>query len=98
MIEVYVLEGCPYCNNTLSLLNNSGKKYKKIIVNDNKKDYYKKRHNMTTFPQVLINTKNMYVTLGGNDDIVKTFQIMDVLNNSNISNEALYLFSKEFNK
>ena len=95
MIEIYVLEGCPYCNNALSLLKNSGKKYKKIIVNPNKKDYYKKRHNMETFPQILIKSKKMYITLGGNSDLMKAFEILDIQSTSNMSSEAIYLFLEE---
>ena len=95
MIEVYVLEGCPYCNNALTLLKNSGRKYKKIVVNEDKKNYYKKRHNMQTFPQILIRSKKMYITLGGNSDLMKAFEIMDIKNSSNMSNEALYLFLEE---
>ena len=95
MIEIYVLEGCPYCNNALSLLKNSGKKYKKIVVNSNKKNYYKKRHNMQTFPQILIKSNKMYVTLGGNSDLMKAFEILDIQSTSNISNEAIYLFLEE---
>jgi len=95
MIEVYVLEGCPYCNNALSLLENSGKKYKKIVVSPSKKDYYKKRHNMQTFPQILIKSKKMYITLGGNSDLMKAFEILDIKNTSNMSSEAVYLFLEE---
>ena len=95
MIEIYVLEGCPYCNNALSLLKNSNKKYKMIVGSSSKKDYYKKRHNMETFPQILIKSKKMYVTLGGNSDLMKAFEILDIHSTSNISNEALYLFLEE---
>ena len=97
MIEVYVLEGCPYCNNTLSLLDNSGKKYKKIVVPYNKKDYYKKRHGMDTFPQVLVKKNNMYLTLGGNSDIMKAFDVVNIVKSSNMKNEAMYLFLDTYN-
>lgn len=96
MIEVYVLEGCPYCNNTLSLLNASGKKYKKTVVAQNKKAYYNNRHNMTTYPQILVKMKGNYITLGGNSELMKTMEIMDMLQHSKISNGALYLMLEEF--
>lgn len=98
MIEIYVLEGCPYCENTLKLLNNSHKRYKKIIVPYNKKDYYKQRHGMETFPQILIRTKDVYITLGGNSDIIKAFEIVEELKQTNMSNEGIYLFLEEFRK
>ena len=50
---------------------------------------------METFPQILIKSKKMYITLGGNSDLMKAFEILDIQSTSNMSNEAIYLFLEE---
>ena len=35
MITINVLEGCPYCNNSLEVLNRLGIKYKIVVVGPN---------------------------------------------------------------
>lgn len=95
MIIINVLEGCPYCNNSLRLLDNLGVKYKKVIVNQNEKNKYKKKYNMSSFPQVLLELNNKHLVLGGNDELVKSVNLIQQLNTTNISNEAFYLLCKE---
>ena len=63
--ELYVLAGCPYCNGALSLLDRKGYKYRKHIVAPSKKDYYKRKNGINTFPQIfLIDGKGTQVVGG----------------------------------
>ena len=93
-IVLYVLKGCPYCNNALMLLKDNIK-YKAILVEDKDKEKYKKINKMNTFPQIFINVDgNNYFKLGGNDDLVETMQIVKTIINSNVSLDAVYYLHK----
>ena len=94
-IVLYVLKGCPYCNNALMLLKENNIKYKAILVEDKDKEKYKKINKMNTFPQIFINVDgNNYFKLGGNDDLVETMQIVKTIINSNVSLDAVYYLHK----
>jgi len=94
-IVLYVLKGCPYCNNALMLLKENNIKYKAIVVEDKDKEKYKKINKMNTFPQIFINVDgNNYFKLGGNDDLVETMQIVKYIINSNVSLDAVYYLHK----
>jgi glutaredoxin len=94
-IVLYVLKGCPYCNNALMLLKENNIKYKAIVVEDKDKEKYKKINKMKTFPQIFINVDgNNYFKLGGNDDLVETMQIVKTIINSNVSLDAVYYLHK----
>ena len=47
-IVLYVLKGCPYCNNALMLLKENNIKHKAILVEDKDKEKYKKLNKMNT--------------------------------------------------
>tara|TARA_Y200000002_G_C22070046_1_gene410150 strand:- start:39 stop:335 length:297 start_codon:yes stop_codon:yes gene_type:complete len=98
MITINVLEGCPYCNNSLEVLNKLGVKYKKVVVRPDQKDMFKKKYNQNSFPQILLKLNNKQILLGGNDDFMKTVNIMNLLNTSKINNEVLYLMLNEIRK
>lgn len=94
-IVLYVLKGCPYCNNALMLLKENNIKYKAIVVEEKDKEKYKKINKMNTFPQIFINVDgNNYFKLGGNDDLVETMQIVKTIINSNVSLDAVYYLHK----
>ena len=95
MIVINVLEGCPYCNNSLNVLDNFNIKYKKTVVEQNEKNKFKKKYNMDTFPQVLLELNNKHLVLGGNQDLMNSINLIQQLNKTNISNEAFYLLLKE---
>ena len=96
-IVLYVLKGCPYCNNALMLLKENNIKYKAIVVED--KEKYKKLNKMNTFPQIFINVNgDNYFKIGGNDDLVETMEIVKTIMNSNVSLDAVYYLHKLMNK
>lgn len=65
MITVYALDHCPYCLNALDLLQKSGKRFEVVWVENDKKDFYKQRNAMNTFPQIFADD----IKLGGYDDL-----------------------------
>jgi len=98
-IVLYVLKGCPYCNNALMLLKENNIKHKAIVVEDKDKEKYKKINKMNTFPQIFINIdSNNYFKIGGNDDLVETMEIVKTIINSNVSLDAVYYLYKLMNK
>ena len=48
-IVLYVLKGCPYCNNALMLLKENNIKHKAIVVEDKDKEKYKKLNPLYNF-------------------------------------------------
>ena len=98
-IVLYVLKGCPYCNNALMLLKENNIKHKAIVVEDKDKEKYKKLNKMNTFPQIFINVNSdNYFKIGGNDDLVETMEIVKTIMNSNVSLDAVYYLHKLMNK
>lgn len=99
MIIIYVLEGCPYCNNSLKLLKDNKIKHKVIVVDPKDKEKYKKINKMNTFPQIFIAAgKDTYLKIGGNDDFVETLDIVKKIMKSNVSLDAVYYLYRLMNK
>jgi len=99
MIFIYVLDYCPYCNNSLKILNEFNIKHKKITVQDHEKDYYKKKNKMNTFPQIFLEIeKDKLVKIGGNSDLEKTLSICKFINESNIPIDIIYILFKKIYK
>ena len=44
MIYLYVLPTCPFCNKAIATLEQHNIPFQKVIVPDNKKDLYKRKH------------------------------------------------------
>ena len=103
MIILYVLQSCPYCNNSLQLLKDNNIKHKAIIVENTyeAKEYYKKQNGMKTFPQIFMQIdKNNFLKIGGNDNLIEILQQCQNIKNSNISLDSIYymyqnLYSKK---
>jgi glutaredoxin len=99
MIVLYVLEGCPYCNNSLKLLKEYKIKHKAIVVQQDEKEYYKKRNKMNTFPQIfMMIDKDNFIKIGGNSDLVETIELSHNINKSNVSIDAVYYMYKNLYK
>lgn len=98
-IILYILKGCPYCDNALMLLKQNNIKYKAILVEGKDIEKYKKINKMNTYPQIFINIDaNNYFKIGGNDDLVETMEIVKTIMNSNVSLDAVYYLYKLMNK
>ena len=87
MIIIYVLEGCPYCEKALRILNENNMKHKKIVVQtEEEKQYYKKKNKMNTFPQIFLQkTKTETIKVGGCDDFMMNLSICNSIKNSDLS-------------
>jgi glutaredoxin len=81
-LKANVLEGCPYSENLIILLNknNIPIEYKRI-KNADKEKY--KTSEIHTFPQIYLNGNNMSYLIGGFDDVNEIFNILK-LNKLNI--------------
>jgi glutaredoxin len=98
-IVLYVLKGCPYCNNALILLKENNIKHKAIVVEEKDKEKYKKLNKMNTFPQIFINVNgDNYFKIGGFNDLVETMEIVKTIMNSNVSLDSVYYLHKLMNK
>ena len=85
MIILYVLEGCPYCNNALSLLKLHKIKHTKIVVENKEeiKNKYKKQSNMSTFPQIFLQiNKDKIMKIGGSTDLEELLNICETIKDS----------------
>lgn len=99
MIILYVLDGCPYCNNSLRVLKENKIKHKAIVVAPKDKEKYKKINKMNTFPQIFINAdKDTYLKIGGNDDLEETIRIVKEVQSSNVSLDSIYYMYRLMNK
>jgi glutaredoxin len=93
MIILYVLESCPYCNNSLQLLKENNIKHKAIIVENTHeaKEYYKKQNGMKTFPQIFMQIdKDNFLKVGGNDNLIEILQQCQNIKKSSISLDSIY--------
>jgi glutaredoxin len=97
MIVLYVLQTCPYCNNSLELLKKNNIKHKAIIVPNNEEDknFYKKQNGMNTFPQIFMQIdKDKYMKIGGNSDLENILNACQNIQYSNISIDSIYYMYK----
>jgi glutaredoxin len=70
-IVIYALPNCPYCKSALELLDTHKIKYNKMIVENEKKEEYKKICSMETFPMIFIQRNDApekYIKIGGFSD------------------------------
>ena len=99
MIVLYVLDGCPYCNNSLKLLKEYKIKHKSIVVEQSQKEYYKKQSKMNTFPQIfMMIDKDNIVKIGGNSDLEEIIGIIQSIHKSNFSIDTVYNMYKNIYK
>tara|TARA_B100001094_G_scaffold322790_1_gene372650 strand:+ start:408 stop:749 length:342 start_codon:yes stop_codon:yes gene_type:complete len=70
MFKIFLKPGCPYCAETVSLLNKYNIKYKSHTEPDpEKREMLKKKNKMNTFPQVFYVSNKKSVLIGGNDEL-----------------------------
>ena len=101
MIIIYVLEGCPYCEKALRILNENNMKYKKIVVEtEEEKQYYKKKNKMNTFPQIFLQkSKTENIKVGGCDDFMMNLSICNSIKKSDLSLESIhYMYQNLYKK
>ncbi len=104
MFVLYVLEGCPFCEKALKMLNENKIKYQKIVVphDDNIKKIYKEKMQMNTFPMIFVNIdeeKNLYSKIGGSSDLELYINKCKELSQNNLPMDNLYkIYKLMYNK
>ena len=74
---IFVIDNCPFSERAKRLMRESKYKYSIINVPKNQKDFYKKAHQMSTFPQVFYHTKGgTIIKVGGCDDLDNLMMII----------------------
>jgi len=71
-LEMYVIEGCPFCNAARELVKSNNIPCKLIIVEPKDKSTVKKQNNMATFPQIFLNKGNVKTKIGGYQNLVNS--------------------------
>lgn len=69
MINLYTLPYCGYSQAALKMMKELNLQHRNIVVKENEKEKYKKKHKMNTFPQIFIVTKKKNIKIGGYDDL-----------------------------
>ena len=97
MFIIYGLDYCPYCIKSVQLLNMHNIPHQITWIKDIEKNTYKKKHKMSTFPQIFykLSPKNKkMVKIGGFDDLEKIFLVAKVVNQQSLDIRALNFISK----
>jgi glutaredoxin len=70
-LRMFVLQGCPYCENAIKLAQDRGINTEIIVVNPNEKYIFKAMNKMDSFPQIfVVNEDNGETTkIGGYQDL-----------------------------
>jgi glutaredoxin len=85
---MYVIEGCMFCEKSIKMIKETDFNHKIIVVNTNKKDFYKKAHNMQSFPQIFYHTKNgTVIKVGGSDDLEN---LLTIIRNTNHTSKQIH--------
>lgn len=85
IFRLYTINGCPFCENAIELLNSYDLPYVKYEIKDSDRATFKKINNVCTFPQIFyekdadininINKKNKKTALKGKKKIKKSLKI-----------------------
>jgi glutaredoxin len=90
MFKIFLKPGCPYCAETVSLLNKHTIKYETHTEPDpEKREMLKKKNKMNTFPQVFYVSNKKSVLIGGNDELKQKIifckKLAKTINNNTIN-------------
>lgn len=91
MIYINVLEGCPYCERALYLLETYKLKYNKTIVKPEDKTKFKTKFKINSFPQIYLNKTK----LGGCSDLENYINTINEIKSNNLNIQILYKLFKE---
>lgn len=97
MFVLYGLDYCPYCIKSIQLLKMHNIPHKMTWIKESDKDKYKKKHKMSTFPQVFYKTtpkSRKMVKVGGFDDLEKMFLVAKAVNQNSLDLRAINFLSK----
>ena len=97
MFVLYGLDYCPYCIKSVQLLDMHNIPHKMNWIKDHEKESHKKKHKMSTFPQIFYKaspkSKKM-IKVGGFDELEKLFLVAKVVNQQSLDLRAINFLSK----
>lgn len=100
-VEAYILDGCYFSEKALYSLTKNIKEENLKIINvpdDVKiKNKYKKKNKMSTFPQIFIKVNKKKIKIGGSDDLMNMYRIINEIKTYTFSLESLCLFNDLLN-
>ena len=80
MFILYLKPGCPYCEQSKKIIQDNNFKHKFITESDyEKREKLKKKHNMSTFPQIFYKDKKKSYKIGGNDELISKLKHCNIL-------------------
>lgn len=92
MLHLFVIEGCPFCQNSLRLVKKHKFKADITVVQPQQKNQYKQRHSKNTFPHVFYkaekNSKNMRL-IGGNSEFESLLNALEVVREFKLPNNTV---------
>lgn len=86
-LKVISLQGCPYSQNTESLLKKYNIQHNLQRINPNEKDKFK-TNQISTFPQIYLVKNNQTRLLGGNNDLTEIISMIKAQKNINNMSES----------
>ena len=69
-LEMYAIEGCPFCNAARALVKKHEIPTKLVIVQPSDKAQTKKKNGMNTFPQIFLHKNGQRSKIGGYTDLL----------------------------
>lgn len=94
MINIYVIDGCPFCYKSKLLLKTLKIRFKEINVKENEKCKYKKMNKMNTFPQIFYVKNNEKLKIGGFDELEFLISLVEIKKKFNFNNKIINYFEK----
>ena len=85
ILKIYFLEGCPYCEGAVKLLDSMHVNYKIVEVTQKNNNKVKKKLGRDTFPQLVLGD----LKLGGYDELEKIVAVCKLLNKTHIDPRAV---------
>lgn len=92
MFHLYVINGCPYCENAINLVKDNKLSADITVVKPEEKHHYKLKHELSTFPHVFYkNNKNSRTMklIGGSTDFKHLINSLHTIKDINLPNTAI---------
>lgn len=94
MINLYVIEGCPFCHKADNLLKSLKLRVNKTIVSNNDKCKYKKMNKMNTFPQIIYTANNNRYKIGGYEELEYLLSIVELKKKFKFNSKIISYFER----
>lgn len=95
MINLYVINGCPFCQKAELLLKSLKINVNKKVVKENEKFKYKKQNKMNTFPQIFLVKEKKKYKIGGFDELEYLISIVEIKKKFKFNYQLVSFFEKQ---